>query len=103
MHQVLIYLLRESRPLVPDETIKEMLQWDEPRWQKYAEECKGMIVSNPQMVSCTIKKGPVGVCELNIIIFWTWLFLTFLLMSSLGGGDNWTCWWCFWRVILLCA
>uniref|UniRef100_A0A8C4Q3C2 Ribonuclease 3 n=1 Tax=Eptatretus burgeri TaxID=7764 RepID=A0A8C4Q3C2_EPTBU len=55
MHQVLIYLLRESRPLVPDETIKEMLQWDEPRWQKYAEECKGMIVSNPQMKPSSVR------------------------------------------------
>lgn len=28
-----------------------MLQWEELEWQKYAEECKGMIVTNPGTVS----------------------------------------------------
>lgn len=27
-----------------------MLQWEELEWQKYAEECKGMIVTNPGTV-----------------------------------------------------
>lgn len=27
-----------------------MLQWEELEWQKYAEECKGMIVTNPGAV-----------------------------------------------------
>ncbi|XP_061777506.1 ribonuclease 3 [Nerophis ophidion] len=47
MHQVLLYLLRSSKPLVPEEEIADMLQWEELAWQKYAEECKGMIVTNP--------------------------------------------------------
>nr|XP_057915571.1 ribonuclease 3 isoform X2 [Doryrhamphus excisus] len=47
MHQVLLYLLRSSKPLVPEEEIADMLQWEELEWQKYAEECKGMIVTNP--------------------------------------------------------
>lgn len=51
MHQVLLYLLRSSKPLVPEEEIADMLQWEELEWQKYAEECKGMIVTNPGMVS----------------------------------------------------
>lgn len=50
MHQVLLYLLRSSKPLVPAEEIANMLQWEELEWQKYAEECKGMIVTNPGMV-----------------------------------------------------
>lgn len=50
MHQVLLYLLRSSKPLVPEEEIADMLQWEELEWQKYAEECKGMIVTNPGMV-----------------------------------------------------
>lgn len=50
MHQVLLYLLRSSKPLVPAEEIADMLQWEELEWQKYAEECKGMIVTNPGMV-----------------------------------------------------
>lgn len=51
MHQVLLYLLRSSKPLVPEEEIADMLQWEELEWQKYAEECKGMIVTHPGMVS----------------------------------------------------
>lgn len=51
MHQVLLYLLRSSKALVPEEEIADMLQWEELEWQKYAEECKGMIVTNPGMVS----------------------------------------------------
>ncbi|XP_037135255.1 ribonuclease 3 [Syngnathus acus] len=47
MHQVLLYLLSSSKPLVPEEQIADMLQWEELAWQKYAEECKGMIVTNP--------------------------------------------------------
>lgn len=50
MHQVLLYLLHSSKPLVPEEEIADMLQWEELEWQKYAEECKGMIVTNPGMV-----------------------------------------------------
>lgn len=50
MHQVLLYLLRSSTALVPEEEIANMLQWEELEWQKYAEECKGMIVTNPGMV-----------------------------------------------------
>lgn len=50
MQQVLFYLLRSSKPLVPEEEIADMLQWEELKWQKYAEECKGMIVTNPGMV-----------------------------------------------------
>lgn len=50
MHQVLLYLLRSSKPLVPEEELADMLQWEELEWQKYAEECKGMIVTNPGMV-----------------------------------------------------
>ena len=50
MHQVLLYLLRSNKPLVPEEEIANMLQWEELEWQKYAEECKGMIVTNPGMV-----------------------------------------------------
>lgn len=50
MHQVLLYVLRSSKPLVPEEEIADMLQWEELEWQKYAEECKGMIVTNPGMV-----------------------------------------------------
>uniref|UniRef100_UPI00398F7C3D ribonuclease 3 n=1 Tax=Pristiophorus japonicus TaxID=55135 RepID=UPI00398F7C3D len=49
MHQVLLYLLRSSKPLVPEEEIANMLQWEELEWQKYAEECKGMIVTHPGM------------------------------------------------------
>ncbi|XP_021566130.1 ribonuclease 3-like [Carlito syrichta] len=47
MHQILLYLLRCSKALVPEEEIANMLQWEELEWQKYAEECKGMIVTNP--------------------------------------------------------
>lgn len=50
MHQVLLYLQRSSKPLVPEEELADMLQWEELGWQKYAEECKGMIVTNPGMV-----------------------------------------------------
>ncbi|MEQ2203275.1 hypothetical protein XENOCAPTIV_027927, partial [Xenoophorus captivus] len=49
MHQVLLYLLRSSKALVPEEEIANMLQWEQLDWQKYAEECKGMIVTNPGM------------------------------------------------------
>lgn len=56
MHQILLYLLRCSKALVPEEEIANMLQWEELEWQKYAEECKGMIVTNPGTVcssTCT--------------------------------------------------
>ncbi|MEQ2182449.1 hypothetical protein GOODEAATRI_022401, partial [Goodea atripinnis] len=48
---VLLYLLRSSKALVPEEEIANMLQWEQLDWQKYAEECKGMIVTNPGMVA----------------------------------------------------
>lgn len=33
-----------------------MLQWEELEWQKYAEECKGMIVTNPGTVSSVLAR-----------------------------------------------
>lgn len=55
MHQVLLYLLRSCKPLVPAEEIANMLQWEELEWQKYAEECKGMIVTNPGMKPSSVR------------------------------------------------
>uniref|UniRef100_A0A8C5MTC4 Ribonuclease 3 n=1 Tax=Leptobrachium leishanense TaxID=445787 RepID=A0A8C5MTC4_9ANUR len=55
MHQVLLYLLRSNKPLVPEEEIANMLQLEELEWQKYAEECKGMIVSNPGMKPSSVR------------------------------------------------
>ncbi|XP_072416431.1 ribonuclease 3 isoform X1 [Chiloscyllium punctatum] len=55
MHQVLLYLLRSSKPLVPEEEIANMLQWEELEWQKYAEECKGMIVTHPGMKPSSVR------------------------------------------------
>ncbi|XP_056325624.1 ribonuclease 3 [Danio aesculapii] len=55
MHQVLLYLLHSSTPLVPEEEIANMLQWEELEWQKYAEECKGMIVTNPGMKPSSVR------------------------------------------------
>ncbi|XP_016095448.1 ribonuclease 3-like isoform X1 [Sinocyclocheilus grahami] len=55
MHQVLLYLLRSSTALVPEEEIANMLQWEELEWQKYAEECKGMIVTNPGMKPSSVR------------------------------------------------
>ncbi|XP_062336335.1 ribonuclease 3 [Osmerus eperlanus] len=55
MHQVLLYLLRSSKALVPEEEIANMLQWEELEWQKYAEECKGMIVSSPGMKPSSVR------------------------------------------------
>ncbi|KAM9712359.1 ribonuclease 3 [Menidia menidia] len=55
MHQVLLYLLRSSTPLVPEEEIADMLQWEQLEWQKYAEECKGMIVTNPGMKPSSVR------------------------------------------------
>lgn len=60
MHQVLLYLLRSSKPLVPEEEIADMLQWEELEWQKYAEECKGMIVTNPGMVRPSVASRAGG-------------------------------------------
>lgn len=59
MHQILLYLLRCSKALVPEEEIANMLQWEELEWQKYAEECKGMIVTNPGTV-CSALCTPRG-------------------------------------------
>lgn len=65
MHQVLLYLLRSNKPLVPEEEIADMLQWEELEWQKYAEECKGMIVTNPGMVRPSLSfQGRVGIRSL---------------------------------------
>ncbi|XP_075069035.1 ribonuclease 3 isoform X1 [Mixophyes fleayi] len=55
MHQVLLYLLRSNKALVPEEEIANMLQWEELEWQKYAEECKGMIVTNPEMKPSSVR------------------------------------------------
>uniref|UniRef100_A0A671MYI1 Ribonuclease 3 n=1 Tax=Sinocyclocheilus anshuiensis TaxID=1608454 RepID=A0A671MYI1_9TELE len=55
MHQVLLYLLRSSPALVPEEEIANMLQWEELEWQKYAEECKGMIVTNPGLKPSSVR------------------------------------------------
>ncbi|KAF6719972.1 Ribonuclease 3 [Oryzias melastigma] len=55
MHQVLLYLLRSNKPLVPEEEIADMLQWEQLDWQKYAEECKGMIVTNPGMKPSSVR------------------------------------------------
>lgn len=60
MHQVLLYLLRSNKPLVPEEEIADMLQWEQLDWQKYAEECKGMIVTNPGMVSSLLFSVTAG-------------------------------------------
>ncbi|KAM8966792.1 ribonuclease 3 [Pelodytes ibericus] len=55
MHQVLLYMLRSNKPLVPEEEIANMLQLEELEWQKYAEECKGMIVTNPGMKPSSVR------------------------------------------------
>uniref|UniRef100_A0A8C7Y0K7 Drosha ribonuclease III n=1 Tax=Oryzias sinensis TaxID=183150 RepID=A0A8C7Y0K7_9TELE len=55
MHQVLLYLLCSSKALVPEEEIADMLQWEQLDWQKYAEECKGMIVTNPGMKPSSVR------------------------------------------------
>ncbi|KAJ7338450.1 hypothetical protein JRQ81_012304 [Phrynocephalus forsythii] len=55
MHQILLYLLRCSKALVPEEEIADMLQWEELEWQKYAEECKGMIVTSPGMKPSSVR------------------------------------------------
>ncbi|KAM4704816.1 ribonuclease 3 [Rhinophrynus dorsalis] len=55
MHQVLLYLMQCNKPLVPEEEIANMLQLDELEWQKYAEECKGMIVTNPGMKPSSVR------------------------------------------------
>ncbi|XP_072461589.1 ribonuclease 3 isoform X3 [Notamacropus eugenii] len=55
MHQILLYLLRCNKALVPEEEIANMLQWEELEWQKYAEECKGMIVNNPGMKPSSVR------------------------------------------------
>ncbi|XP_078275566.1 ribonuclease 3 isoform X1 [Rhinoraja longicauda] len=55
MHQVLLYLLHSNKPLVPEEEIANMLQWEELEWQKYAEECKGMIVTYPGMKPSSVR------------------------------------------------
>ncbi|XP_051959551.1 ribonuclease 3 [Xyrauchen texanus] len=55
MHQVLQYLLHSSTPLVLEEEIANMLQWEELEWQKYAEECKGMIVTSPGMKPSSVR------------------------------------------------
>ncbi|XP_070582150.1 ribonuclease 3-like [Ptychodera flava] len=47
MHQVLLYLLKNNRPLVEDSELAAMLQMDELEWEKVAEETKNMIVSYP--------------------------------------------------------
>lgn len=46
-----------------------MLQWEELEWQKYAEECKGMIVTNPGTVcsaACTFKDWTTSSLGLNV-------------------------------------
>ncbi|XP_028909750.1 ribonuclease 3 [Ornithorhynchus anatinus] len=55
MHQILLYLLRCNKALVPEEEIANMLQWEELEWQKYAEECKGMIVTSPGMKPSSVR------------------------------------------------
>ncbi|XP_058879080.1 ribonuclease 3-like isoform X1 [Acipenser ruthenus] len=55
MHQVLLYMLHSNKPLVPEEEIANMLQWEELEWQKYAEECKGMIVTSPGMKPSSVR------------------------------------------------
>ncbi|KAJ1201125.1 hypothetical protein NDU88_004940 [Pleurodeles waltl] len=55
MHQVLLYLLNSTKALVPEEELAVMLQWNQLDWQKYAEECKGMIVINPGMKPSSIR------------------------------------------------
>ncbi|MGH0146164.1 UNVERIFIED_CONTAM: hypothetical protein FKN15_011567 [Acipenser sinensis] len=63
MHQVLLYMLHSNKPLVPEEEIANMLQWEELEWQKYAEECKGMIVTSPGMPLIGGYKDPGGVAH----------------------------------------
>ncbi|XP_032078501.1 ribonuclease 3 isoform X2 [Thamnophis elegans] len=55
MHQILLYLIRCNKPLVPEEEIANMLQWEELEWQKYAEECKGMIVTSSGMKPSSVR------------------------------------------------
>lgn len=68
MHQVLLYLLRSSKPLVPEEEIADMLQWEELEWQKYAEECKGMIVTNPGMVRPSVASRAGGNKVVGVVL-----------------------------------
>ncbi|MEE6511293.1 hypothetical protein FKM82_017775 [Ascaphus truei] len=65
MHQVLLYLLRCNKALVSEEEIANMLQWEEVEWQKYAEECKGMIVTNPGMKPSSVRIDQLDREQLN--------------------------------------
>ncbi|PSN38985.1 Ribonuclease 3 [Blattella germanica] len=47
MNEVLKYLICNSKPLIKEESLKEVLEMPQTKWKNFADEVKGMIVTYP--------------------------------------------------------
>ncbi|KAK7809814.1 hypothetical protein U0070_008464 [Myodes glareolus] len=82
MHQILLYLLRCSKALMPEEEIANMLQWGELERQKYAEECKGMIATNPGTKPSSVRFDQLNCEQFNPDV------ITFPIISKVKQMDK---------------
>ncbi|XP_026531174.1 ribonuclease 3 [Notechis scutatus] len=94
MHQILLYLLRCNKPLVPEEEIANMLQWEELEWQKYAEECKGMIVTSSGMKPSSVRIDQLDREQFNPDVITFPIIVHFGIRPaqlSYAGDPQWGC------------
>ncbi|CAL4099996.1 unnamed protein product [Meganyctiphanes norvegica] len=55
MNEVLMHILRNSGPLIPEEELAHLLKLSQYQWQNYADNLKGMVVTCPGMKPCSIR------------------------------------------------
>ncbi|XP_041981511.1 ribonuclease 3 [Aricia agestis] len=59
MCEVLKYLISESGPLIPRETLPRVHEMDHYSWQKFVDRIKGMIVTYPGKKPCSVRVDQV--------------------------------------------
>ncbi|XP_046992547.1 ribonuclease 3 isoform X1 [Schistocerca americana] len=55
MNEVLIYLMNNSHPLIEDDKLEKLLSMSQYKWQNFADEVKGMVVTYPGMKPCSVR------------------------------------------------
>lgn len=55
MSEVLKYLLDSSGPLVDRQTLEQMMKMSQSEWQDYVDYIRGMVVTNPGRVPCSVR------------------------------------------------
>lgn len=55
MNEVLIYLMNNSHPLIEEDQLEKLLSMSQYKWQNFADEVKGMVVTYPGMKPCSVR------------------------------------------------